>query len=400
MRKKMLSLALALILALSLMPSAFAAEGVGGFTDVPSGAWYTEELAYALENGYVSGTSDTTFSPSANLTRAQFVTILGRMLNVDTSLYTSSKFDDVDASSWYGPYVAWAADKGYVNGISVKEFAPNNNLTFEQMGTIMSNYISKSGVVLTPSSTFSGYADEASISRWAQDSMEVMAKYDLLPVNEAGNVRPTSPVIRSEAAVALVRLAKGDGKGGKPISNGTSEVTTPVTDTPAFEAETTAKRVHDELWASGELTSSMTEKEKAIVYYLWMCQNCKYKSKEAVVNVFGQPGWVVDEAYGPLVLGYGECDGLTHAYNMLLETEGIECKLLSSSSHAWTGTVLDGKEYEIDITGGVCLAWDYDGSYKAESAMRMCDKSFMDYAEWHDKWYGEYPPLDFTPQSN
>ena len=151
MRKKMLSLTLALILAMSLATTAFAAEGVGGFTDVPSGAWYTEELAYALENGYVSGTSAVSFSPDANVSRAQFVTMLGRMLDVNTADYTAKKFDDVDPGSWYGPYVSWAAEKGYVNGISVKEFAPNNNITFEQMGAILSNYITKSGVVLTPS---------------------------------------------------------------------------------------------------------------------------------------------------------------------------------------------------------------------------------------------------------
>lgn len=109
-------------------------EGVGGFTDVPQGAWYTEELAQALESGFVSGTSSTTFSPSANVTRGQFVTMLGRMLDVNTADYTAKTFDDVDPSSWYGPYVSWAAEKGYVNGVSKTTFAPSNNITFEQMG--------------------------------------------------------------------------------------------------------------------------------------------------------------------------------------------------------------------------------------------------------------------------
>lgn len=64
--KKLISMVLAVVIAMSLATTAFAAEGVGGFTDVPSGAWYTEELAYALEKGFVSGTSASSFSPDAN----------------------------------------------------------------------------------------------------------------------------------------------------------------------------------------------------------------------------------------------------------------------------------------------------------------------------------------------
>ncbi len=72
MKKKMLSLALALVMCLSLMPSAFAAETVSAsdkFTDVPANAWYLDELNYAVYNGYINGTSDTTFSPDGNITR-------------------------------------------------------------------------------------------------------------------------------------------------------------------------------------------------------------------------------------------------------------------------------------------------------------------------------------------
>ena len=118
---------------LSLVPSAFAAEGalVDKFTDVPADAWYRDELDYAVYNGYISGTSSTTFSPDAKVTRGQFVTILGRMFGADTSKYTTTKFEDVDIKSWYGPYVEWARDKGIVNGISSKAFAPTNNITVE-----------------------------------------------------------------------------------------------------------------------------------------------------------------------------------------------------------------------------------------------------------------------------
>ena len=387
MRKKMLSLALALILALSLMPSAFAAEGVGGFTDVPSGAWYTEELAYALENGFVSGTSASSFSPDANVSRAQFVTMLGRMLDVNTADYTAKKFDDVDPGSWYGPYVSWAAEKGYVNGISVKEFAPNNNITFEQMGAILSNYITKSGVVLTPSSTFSGYADFGSVSTWAQSSMMLMAMYDLLPVSADGAVRPGSSVTRAEAVVALVRLDKGDGKGGNPISTTpttTTQPTTPTEDKPLSELELRVQQIHDEMRKTGKINDLMSEKEKAIAYYMWMCQNCQYKNFDDDIYKHS--------AIGSLINGKAVCDGLAKGYQLLLQSEGISCRVDNNSYHAWNVVVIGSEERKVDVTEGVCSAWDYDGSYVDEWAQSACDKQFMDYADWQAKWC-DYPPL-------
>lgn len=86
--RKFVSLILSLTICFSLIPSAFAVETVSAdnkFTDVPASAWYLDELNYALANGYISGTGDNTFSPSGNITRGQFVTILGRMLGVSTS---------------------------------------------------------------------------------------------------------------------------------------------------------------------------------------------------------------------------------------------------------------------------------------------------------------------------
>ena len=380
--KKLISLFLTVILALSLMPSAFAAEGasVDKFTDVPADAWYREELAYAVYNGYISGTSATSFSPDGLVTRGQFVTILGRMLKVDTSAYTSSKFTDVDASSWYGPYVAWAASEGYVNGTSSTTFAPGNNITVEQMGTILANYIRKSGVALTGTTPQEQYADANTISGWAKDNMELMRQNDLLPVDGKGNVSPRKAATRAEATVSLVRLAQSAGWGTAPAER-------VPTSGYAAEAEAKAKEVHDEMWASGKITASMTEKDRAITYYLWMCQNCIYRDSSDYP--------FRHTAYGSLIEGFAVCDGLSRGYMLLLQTEGIECGLLNSDTHMWNSAVLDGIKYEIDVTGGVCSAWNTDGSYNDEGARRMCDKSFMDYDEWVDKWYGHHKPLEW-----
>lgn len=383
MRKKMLSLTLALILAMSLATTAFAADGVGGFTDVPNGAWYTEGLAYALENGFVSGTSASSFSPDANVSRGQFVTMLGRMLNVNTADYTAKKFDDVDPGSWYGPYVSWAAEKGYVNGVSKTAFAPNNNITFQEMGVILSNYITKSGVVLTPSWNVFEYSDFDSVSPWAQSSMAMMELYDLLPMSADFAVRPGSSVTRAEAVVSLVRLSKGDGKGGNPISTTPTQPTT--TEEPnKSELAIRVQQIHDEMRKTGKINDLMSEKDKARAYYMWMCQNVIYRTSEENVTRHS--------AYGALIDGIAVCDGLSKGYAALLQSEGIECSVEYSPSHAWNVAILDGVEFEIDVTSGVGYAYDYDGSYDDESAQCECDKQFMDYKDWQAKWF-DYPPL-------
>lgn len=237
--KKFVSLILSLAICLALVPSAFAAETrdtPAKFTDVPADAWYWDELDYALANGYISGTSDTTFSPSANVTRGQFVTILGRMLGVDKSGSGVTQFKDVDPNSYYAPYVKWAADLGYVNGYSSVEFGPNNPITVEQMGCILANYVHRAAIVLQERdgydkipfpSTFSSveelmdsfykeaiyteYADSNSISTYAKISMGTMWKYDLIPVDAFGNINPQKYATRVDATVSLVRLARNAG---------------------------------------------------------------------------------------------------------------------------------------------------------------------------------------------
>lgn len=381
MRKKMLSLALALVMCLSLMPVAFAAEGasVDKFTDVPADAWYKEELAYAVYNGYISGTSATTFSPDGLVTRGQFVTILGRMLKVDTGAYTSSKFTDVDASSWYGPYVAWAASEGYVNGTSSTTFAPGNNITVEQMGTILANYIRKSGVVLTDTEPQEQYSDANTISGWAKDNMEMMRQYGLLPVDGKGNVSPRKAATRAEAAVSLVRLAQSAGWGTAPTTEKTQNDEGSYT---WADVEAKVKAIHDELWATGQISNRMTEKEKAIAYFRWMCINCEYHTEWDK----GVSSGVTRSAYGPLLYGYGVCSGLSQAYDLLVSSEGISCTIVEDyeANHAWNVVTFDGAEYKIDLTEGVLRTKWADGSLSEVLFKENVQKQF-----YPDEWQAE-----------
>ena len=106
-----------------------------------------------------------------------------------------------------------------------------------------------------------------------------------------------------------------------------------------------ALAVRDELWDSGLLGAEMTESEKALVYFRWICENCVYDT-EADENSLSHTAWSL------FTHGLAVCDGYTGAYNLLLKLEGIDCYTLAGSGHAWTVATLDGTEYHIDTTWG------------------------------------------------
>ena len=103
--------------------------------------------------------------------------------------------------------------------------------------------------------------------------------------------------------------------------------------------------VHDALWESGTITTSMTDYEKARVYFTWICDNCVY-------DYTAGDSSLSHIAYNLFANGTAVCDGYTGAYNLLLKLEGIDCTALSNSSHIWTVATLDGTEVHIDTTWG------------------------------------------------
>lgn len=103
--------------------------------------------------------------------------------------------------------------------------------------------------------------------------------------------------------------------------------------------------VHDQLWESGALTASMSQYDRARVYYTWLCQHCQYD------HTAGESS-VSHSSYGAFLNGLAVCDGYTAAYNLLLKLEGIDCTTMSLGDHIWTVATLDGISDHIDPTWG------------------------------------------------
>lgn len=110
------------------------------FTDVPSGAWYTEAVLWAAKNGITNGTSETTFSPNARVTRAQAVTFLYRAAKGEPA-QTANPFADVDSGAWYAEAVLWAVKNGITNGTGAASFAPDDACTRGQFITLLYRYM-------------------------------------------------------------------------------------------------------------------------------------------------------------------------------------------------------------------------------------------------------------------
>lgn len=176
------------------------------FTDVRRSDWFYEDVAFAYENGLFAGTSDTTFSPNASMTRAMLVTVLYR-LEGEPAVSGRSGFSDVTFNSYYEDAVTWAADNGIVNGTSITTFSPNANVTREQMAAILYRYAQYKKYNTAASSSLNGFTDQASVSGYATASLE-WAVAEKLVNGSAGKLMPTGNATRAQVAAILHRFVE------------------------------------------------------------------------------------------------------------------------------------------------------------------------------------------------
>ena len=176
------------------------------FTDVRESDWFYEDVAFAYENGLFAGTSDTTFSPNAAMTRAMLVTVLYR-LEGEPTVYGRSGFSDVQYNGYYEDAVTWAADNNIVNGTSTATFSPNANVTREQMAAILYRYAQYKKYNTAASASLNGFTDHASVSGYAAASLE-WAVSEKLVNGSAGKLMPTGNATRAQVAAILHRFVE------------------------------------------------------------------------------------------------------------------------------------------------------------------------------------------------
>lgn len=177
------------------------------FTDVQPTDWYAEAVIYAVENGLFQGTSATTFEPNANMNRAMLVTVLYRMSGEQAKADTA--FGDVAQNAWYAEAVAWAKTNGIVSGVSATQFAPNQNVTREQMAAILYRYAQYKGQEAgNADANLAAFADANTVSSYAVPAMNWAVKNGLISGTSATTLSPNGSATRAQVATILMRYQK------------------------------------------------------------------------------------------------------------------------------------------------------------------------------------------------
>lgn len=176
------------------------------FTDVKSGDWFQEAVAYVYDKGMMTGTSATTFAPNSTTTRGMIVTILYRLENEPAA--GTSAFSDVASGAYYADAVAWAAENGVVTGTTDTTFAPDAPITREQMAAILYRYASLKGYDVSQKADLSGYTDAGTISAYASDAMAWANAQGLITGVTDTTLAPKSSATRAQVATILMRFCE------------------------------------------------------------------------------------------------------------------------------------------------------------------------------------------------
>ncbi|WP_369297175.1 S-layer homology domain-containing protein [uncultured Neglectibacter sp.] len=206
LHRKLISLLLAAVLLLGTLTLPASAAGLP-FTDVPENIWYQDAVTYVYEHGLFNGTGDgSTFSPNAPMTRGMFVQVLSnKTSNFDKSTWTGkSSFSDVNKDKWYAPAVEWAYRAELISGVGDGKFAPEKNVTREQMAVIMYNYAKKTGNDASfDSDILSQFPDGGSVSSWAKEAMQWAVTHKVVNGSN-GKLNPQNNAQRCEVAQVAV----------------------------------------------------------------------------------------------------------------------------------------------------------------------------------------------------
>ncbi|MDO4540470.1 MAG: S-layer homology domain-containing protein, partial [Syntrophomonadaceae bacterium] len=177
-----------------------------GYSDVSDSDWFKGAVSYASDNGLFQGTGGGQFSPQVSMSRAMYVTVLSRLEQntfPDVIIAGDGGFSDVAAGVWYTTPVSWAADNDIVNGMGDGLFAPDFDVSREQMVTILYRYCVYNGYAVSEAGNIDSYHDAAQVAEWALDAMRWACGAGVIKGDDMGNLNPQASATRAEAAQML-----------------------------------------------------------------------------------------------------------------------------------------------------------------------------------------------------
>ncbi len=213
MKKRLLSLALALCLVCSLLPGTALAAGENPFTDVPASHWAHDDITYVYENDLMNGTDGSLFSPESTTTRAQVVTVLYRLAGQPAADW-ANPFWDVPASAWFHDAVTWAWENDITGGVSSTHFGAGNAVTREQLATFLYRYAQDQGYDTSARADLSGYSDAGLVSSYATEALSWANATGLITGTTSTTLSPQGSATRAQVATILSRFCQDVIPGG------------------------------------------------------------------------------------------------------------------------------------------------------------------------------------------
>ena len=175
------------------------------FADVPSGSWYYDDIAYVYDTGLMTGLTVTAFGPNLSTTRGMIVTILWRMENEPAAKH-GCPFADVRRGSYYEQAIAWASENGIVTGFDASTFAPDRAITREQLAAILFRFAAYRGMdAVTLRENLSSFQDQAAISAYAVSALNWAVGEGLMQ-GTGDKLEPTGSATRAQVAAMLRRF--------------------------------------------------------------------------------------------------------------------------------------------------------------------------------------------------
>lgn len=175
------------------------------FTDVGKDDWFYNAVTYAYNNHLFSGISDTIFAPNGTMTRAMLVTVLYSYDKPPKST-AANPFSDVPDDAWYANAVIWAADNSIVAGIGEGQFAPNNNITREQVAAILYRFAKDYKGFDVSNTSELAFNDNDDIAVYAQNAVKWCVANKIITGMDGNRFEPLGSATRAQVAAMMQRF--------------------------------------------------------------------------------------------------------------------------------------------------------------------------------------------------
>ena len=183
----------------------------GYFRDVKYNKWYFDDVYYSFDRGLMNGTAPHVFEPETKMSRAMLVTVLWRMEGSPAPT-RSSPFTDVKSGRWYSDAVAWASGNGIILGVTETRFAPDSSITREQIAVIMKRYHDVKFPGDVSSGDLSSFDDGATVSAFARGGMRWAVARGIIRGNDRNMLNPQGKATRGEVSAILRRYCEMTGR--------------------------------------------------------------------------------------------------------------------------------------------------------------------------------------------